>query len=399
MIIDLIIILALAKCTVMLFEDAAYAVRGKRSPRLEQRAGQAHVGGMRRSADAAGGYFAGLVEDGVAAARSSRRRRQARKRGKKAVDGVFVDLADDDHWYADCDVCGWSSRPFRIEENAKAAGAEHTRIAHPDTDIDKEDTPQEPPAEPATGEVEAAGRQRFKLIPGGAGNAEPAPAPVKQALRPTESVVHNDCTYCLGCPKCAPRTWAWRCDCDARGGDYPTEQEAKAAAAAHKCQLPKASTDRPDQEDTVQPHEPVSDGAAADAPTSVISDPAGGTDPPSANSKKEKLLNLEATGPDEIRAAFDAAHDTLTGYAEEMGAVVSALTEGADRYESLKMAGSTIAILRDVIDSLNSVESDLGEAAEQMTAAKADFDASDGQVADTVADTGGNVASEEILVG
>jgi hypothetical protein len=41
----------------------------------------------------------------------------------------------------------------------------------------------------------------------------------------------------------------------------------------------------------------------------------------------------------------------------------------------------------------------LADASEHLTAALTDFNTRDGAVADAVADTGGNVASEEVLVG
>ena len=81
---------------------------------------------------AADGYLAGLIEDATERARARRRRAVARKQGAQAVDGVVVDVDEDGRWYADCDLCGWSSRPYRIEANARGAGRDHTRTEHPD---------------------------------------------------------------------------------------------------------------------------------------------------------------------------------------------------------------------------------------------------------------------------
>lgn len=170
--------LLIAKLAVLLFDDAVSTARGKRSPRLKARdkqraasstsaSGSASTSAWRRSQTAVGGYLAGLVEDATVSARSSRRKRTARKHGRRAVDGVFTDLADDSGWYADCDTCGWSSRPYRIESNAQLAGAEHART-HRD-DADDEAGEQSKPEAPTSPTGDASGGRPWKptLIPGG----------------------------------------------------------------------------------------------------------------------------------------------------------------------------------------------------------------------------------------
>ncbi|GAB3866357.1 hypothetical protein GCM10029963_78650 [Micromonospora andamanensis] len=90
---DILVWLAVAKFAVLLLEDAAYAVRGKQSPRRQARArhqaaqqktgdsgtsadGTPPAGGRRRSAGttlgAADGYLAGLIEDATERARARR---------------------------------------------------------------------------------------------------------------------------------------------------------------------------------------------------------------------------------------------------------------------------------------------------------------------------------------
>ena len=125
--------------------------------------------------------------------------------------------------------------------------------------------------------------------------------------------------------------------------------------------------------------------------------PAGSTT--STNDSKEMHVNLEATGPEEIRAAFTQAAETAGERAEEIGGIAGVLTEAADRYESLEMAGSTVGHLRDAAEQFAAAQAALNTAQEELQAALADFNAKDGQVADAVTETGGNVASKEVLVG
>ncbi|GAB3866353.1 hypothetical protein GCM10029963_78640 [Micromonospora andamanensis] len=121
--------------------------------------------------------------------------------------------------------------------------------------------------------------------------------------------------------------------------------------------------------------------------------------PTSTNDSKELHVNLEATGPEEIRAAFTQAAEAAGENAETIGGIAGVLTEAADRYESLEMAGSTVGHLRDAAEQFAAAQAALNTAQEELQAALSDFNAKDGQVADTVTETGGHVASKEVLVG
>jgi hypothetical protein len=383
MIWDALMWLAIAKVVVMLFDDAQAAARGKQSPRLKDRArrreaeatGERPSGAWGRTRAAIGDYLAGLVEDGASAARAGRRRRRARKRGRSAVDGVLIDIDDDTRWYADCDTCGWSSRPFAIETNARLAGTEHART-HRNTDdqADGDGGDQAP-----TGDEKP--RRRLTVIPGGDGETGPA-APAG----PTSTVVHDDHTYCLGCPTCRPPRFGWRCyTCGTRDESFATEDAARAAVTAHICpDPPVAGTD-------------LTDPAGTDA-GQATTDPADGAPAAGTNLVKELTVNLEATGPDEIRSAFTTAVETTNERAEEIGGVAGVLIEAADRYESLEMAPSTVAHIREAAEQFTAAEAALASAAEELEAGLADFNNRDGQVAETVADAG-NLASKEVLVG
>ncbi len=400
---DALVWLAIAKIAVMLFEDAAYAARGKRSPRMEERArrrdaeaaggaGDRPAAAWARTRAAAGDYLAGLAEDGASAARAGRRRRRARKRGRLAVDGVLVDVDDDDRWYADCDTCGWSSRPFQLEANAKRAGAEHARTHRDDADdTPADDQPvQKPVQKPAPKPAPAAAaRPRLTVLPGGAtgpaGSAEPA--------GPTSTVVHDDHTYCPGCRTCRPGGFVWRCHtCQGWEDEFDTEAAARAAGARHVCPGPPAT-------------DPTTSPAGSDADPAATTDPAG--DPPAGSNPtgdaagavlKEKIVDLEAAGPDEIRAAFATAVEAANEQAEEASGFAGVMTEAADRFESLEMAASTVGHIRDAADQFNAAQAALQSAAEELEAALADFNSVDGAVAETVADAG-NLASREVLVG
>jgi hypothetical protein len=265
--IDLLVYLAIAKAVVLMLEDGSYAVRGKRSPRQQRRdrertaaaAGQAapaRTGGWERATGAVGDYLGGLVEDATAGARARRRRAVARRRGQKAVDGMFVNLDDSgDGFRADCDLCGWvSPRRYLVEANALAAGREHTRTEHPEayhedppTDDDGQADPgqAEPAGNPAAGDTseQAGERPRLRVIPGGAQDPDP------QAPQ-APPVVHDQHDYCVtacseGCPRNQPR-WGWACGrCGRRVEGYPSEEAAKAGNATHTCEPPAGNTPAP----------------------------------------------------------------------------------------------------------------------------------------------------------
>jgi hypothetical protein len=496
---DLLVYLAMAKIAVLLLEDAAYAVRGKQSPRRQARRQQATQRGTDSGTPGAGragstvaaadGYLAGLIEDATDRARARRRRAAARKAGARAVDGVVVDVDEAGRWYADCDVCGWSSRPYRIEANARGAGREHTRAEHPDqytgptADTDSNRDGGTDSAASPEPDQEDTTRPRLRVIPGGAQDepveqpaqpqptaptADPAPAPAPAPAanpapaaaagepaggdggqEPTPGVVHTDeHPYCLTpCgPTCTARrtpVWGWRCArCGARHEGYATRAEAEAAAAAgHLCSTPPAGPDgaaastRPlteadvvrirselygacahrtvregsydqwcdnlvDRDDPSWPYCPEHQTSGADT------DVDAGQHHPAATAAtgpttewKELTVNLEATGPEEIRAAFGQAAEAAGERAEEVGGVAGVLTEAADRYEGLEMAPSTIGHLRDAAEQFAAAHAALNAAQEELQAALADFNSKDGAVAEVVADAGGNVASKEVLVG
>lgn len=519
---DILVYLAVAKIAVLLLEDASYAVRGKQSPRRQARARQQATGGGKNTGDgkstdgtagaaggrsagtvaAADGYLAGLIEDATERARARRRRAVARKRGAQAVDGVVVDVDDDGRWYADCDLCGWSSRPYRIEANAQGAGREHTRTEHPDqyTGGSKETAQDtgtatdsaESHADPA-GEQEP-GRPALRLIPGGAQEpatpeaagepkqpeqpaaaAQPVPAdpapPMPKATREwVRRFHHTKCDRCgkvsvtvempRRCPQCGADdsrlraipdpssdggpVYRWRCPlCRAGKSGFDSLAAAEAAAAQHTC--PPATTPAATDADSTAPAGPPSQsdvermrselyGKCAHRevregfPDQWCENPVGpdgpycgehettGTDAgddqhhpaavptaaagsPSTTDLKEMTVNLESTGPEEIRAAFGQAAEAAGEKAEEIGGVAGVLTEAADRYEGLDMAASTVGHLRDAAEQFAAAHTALNSAQEELQAALADFDSKDGAVAEAVAEAGGNVASKEVLVG
>ncbi|MFI5837741.1 hypothetical protein ACIA5A_29090 [Micromonospora sp. NPDC051300] len=107
---------------------------------------------------------------------------------------------------------------------------------------------------------------------------------------------------------------------------------------------------------------------------------------------------IDASGPEEIRAAFTAAIATAGDRVDEIGGVADVLDDAADRYESLQMQASTVAHLREAGRACGIAQVAVATAAEHLRTALGDFDNHDGQVADTVADVG-TLASKEILMG
>ncbi|SBT69282.1 hypothetical protein GA0070622_6406, partial [Micromonospora sediminicola] len=107
---------------------------------------------------------------------------------------------------------------------------------------------------------------------------------------------------------------------------------------------------------------------------------------------------LDASGPEQIRAAFAAAIATAGERVDEIGGIAGVLGEAADRYEALDMQASTVEHLRDAGRACGTAQAAVATAAEQLRAALADFNNHDGQVADTVTDAG-TLASKEILMG
>ncbi|MEU7935214.1 hypothetical protein [Micromonospora echinofusca] len=508
---DILVYLAVAKIAVLLLEDAAYAVRGKQSPRRQARARQQAAGqkatGDGKSTDgaaggtggrsggtvaAADGYLAGLIEDATERARARRRRALARKRGAQAVDGVVVDVDDDGRWYADCDHCGWSSRPYRIEANAQGAGREHTRTEHPEKytgekEAAAQDSDTNTDSTESAADIDAAEqeprRPALRVIPGGAQEpatpeaagqpeqpaqaAQPVPAdPAPPMPKPTEEwpqrFHHTTCDQCgktsitaevpHSCPRCGADdsrlravpnppsdgpVYQWVCPrCRARRAGFDSLAAAEAAAAQHTCPpaadipAPTTPVTQGDQErlrselygkcahrevregglfdewcgNPVGPDSPyctahqTSGATAGDDQHHPTADPAAGSSS-TTEQLREMTVNLEATGPEEIRAAFTAAAEAAGENAETIGGIAGVLTEAADRYESLEMAASTVAHLRDAAEQVAAAHAALNSAQEELQAALGDFNAKDGQVAEAVADAGGNVASKEVLVG
>jgi hypothetical protein len=113
---------------------------------------------------------------------------------------------------------------------------------------------------------------------------------------------------------------------------------------------------------------------------------------------KENNMNLDANGPEEIRTAFAAAIEASGEQAEEISGIAGLLTEAAGRYEAEKMAAPTVGHLIDAAEAYAAAAASLSAAQEHLDAALTDFNAHDGAVGDVVADTGGNVASEQVLV-
>jgi hypothetical protein len=384
---DALVWLAIAKVVVLLFEDASFAARGRKSPRLQAReareqrraGGAAPASGTRhRVGGAIGGYFAGVVEDAAASAQANRRRRAARRHGRRAVDGVLVDLDEHDRaWYADCGLCDWSSPGFRLESRAQLAGAEHAKTHQTHAD-EQEVNQNEPPAGPRAWQP--------RVIPGGAAGGA-ARIPSQKSAQDVDdddpepsSVVHDGPSPYELRGDGKPR-YGWVCNtCGTRAEGYATLAAAQRVGGQHTC--PPQSTGGA----------PAGIGPAESATTTENTNQQCTTD------TKENTVNLEATGPEEIRAAFQTAIETATERAEEIAGIAAVLTEAADRYESLEMAPSTVAHIKDAADQVSAAESSLTSAAEELEAALADFNARDGQVAETVADAG-NLASKDVLVG
>ena len=109
-------------------------------------------------------------------------------------------------------------------------------------------------------------------------------------------------------------------------------------------------------------------------------------------------MNLDATGPEQITAAFRTAIEAANEQAEDVNSVAAVLTEAADRFESMKIAGSTVALVRDAAHSVSDAATSLESAAEELESALTDYNNRDGKVAEAVAEAG-NLASEDALVG
>lgn len=480
---DILVYLAVAKIAVLLLEDAAYAVRGKQSPRRQARArqqaaaqkaaagdgtaGATGPAGVARSGStvaAADGYLAGLIEDATERARARRRRAVARKRGAQAVDGVVVDVDERGRWYADCDLCGWSSRPYRIEANAQGAGREHTRTEHPDQySGEPEATPASDTDRDSSESHDDAGedtprRPALRVIPGGAQDAadpdggqperqatapqSAAGDPVPPVPKPTrewpQRLHHTKCDRCgrtsvtermpFSCPRCgaddsrlravpdpnpAPDTptFRWRCPrCRASESGFDTLAAAETAAAQHVCFMsadapaPTTPVTQSDVERTrselygkcahrevreglpdewcdnpVGPDSPycgdhqTSGTDAGDDQHHPAATAATGTTSSTTEQLKEMTVNLEATGPEEIRAAFTQAAEAAGERAEEIGGVAGVLTEAADRYEGLEMAASTVGHLRDAAEQFAAAAAALNTAQEELQAALGDL--------------------------
>lgn len=108
---------------------------------------------------------------------------------------------------------------------------------------------------------------------------------------------------------------------------------------------------------------------------------------------------LDATGPEQIRAAFTTAIDTASGHAGDLTGIAGVLREAAERYEALQMTATTLALLRRGAAAVGAAAAALDTAEEQLQSALGDFNTRDGQVADTVAAAGNLMQAEGYTTG
>ena len=99
-------------------------------------------------------------------------------------------------------------------------------------------------------------------------------------------------------------------------------------------------------------------------------------------------MDLQVSGPEQIRAAFTTAIDTTSEHLAELASIARVLDQAADRYEALQMTASTLGHLRDGAAAVIAAAAALGTAEERLQAALGDFNDRDGRVADAVAETG-----------
>ena len=99
-------------------------------------------------------------------------------------------------------------------------------------------------------------------------------------------------------------------------------------------------------------------------------------------------MDLQVSGPEQIRAAFTTAIATADEHAAELAGIARVLDHAADRYEALQMTASTLEHLRDGAAAVTAAAAALGTAEERLQAALGDFNDRDGRVADAVAETG-----------
>jgi hypothetical protein len=99
-------------------------------------------------------------------------------------------------------------------------------------------------------------------------------------------------------------------------------------------------------------------------------------------------MDLQVSGPEQIRAAFTTAIDTTSEHLAELAGIAGVLGEAADRYETLQMTASTLEHLREGATAVTAAAAALGTAGEQLRAALADFNGRDGRVGDAVTEAG-----------
>jgi hypothetical protein len=163
--VDVVLVLITLKVIALIFEDVVAAARGKTSPRRQEREKRERVDRAagrepKRTRSAIGKYFADLIEDASDAARERRperweQRRQRREerraiyRERRTRGPVAIEYdRQAKHWYGNCDLCDWRSRPYQLKRNADDASKQHTDIHHTDTDEDP-DTMPEPTRRPS----------------------------------------------------------------------------------------------------------------------------------------------------------------------------------------------------------------------------------------------------------
>ena len=99
-------------------------------------------------------------------------------------------------------------------------------------------------------------------------------------------------------------------------------------------------------------------------------------------------MDLQVSGPEQIRAAFTTAITTADEHAAELAGIAGVLRDAADRYETLQMTASTLGHLRDGAGAITAAAAAVDTAHQHLQTALADFNDRDGQVADAVTETG-----------
>jgi hypothetical protein len=186
--------------------------------------------------------------------------------------------------------------------------------------------------------------------------------------RPTEdtnpdAVVHDDCTYCLGCTKCRPPKYGWSCPrCGVRREGFASEEAAKADSKIHCC------GEKPPSPAAATAPETSKGETIVTAPTQTPATSPGAATESNAAIMAQRLAEVAAGNQ-----AIEELTDQLAALRNQQALRVQKATEFAEQTgqsaETRQALDASNAVVESLGQQVGSVSDSVVEAGDQVNAA------------------------------